>query len=296
LQHRIAAIYAFSLEGATRVALRAAGLKHMRVIYIAGTSHSGSTLLDLMLNAHPQIVSVGEIVRLKSAWIHRKPAVCTCRNPVAECAFWLRVDQRARELSGRSLTQLDILDHSSSDERSAPNATVFRAISDVTGNAFIVDSSKSPERLGYLMSLRGLNVYPIHLIRSPKAQIASVVKKRNTLFKAISRYEMTHQQIRKNLRRNAHAVVRYEDLVNYPERTLSIILEPLGLSFDPQQLSWALKAKHNISGNRMRRYTTSELVLDERWKTMLSHTQKLAIDIGTLRARLLNQPTGYFPA
>ena len=46
----------------------------------------------------------------------------------------------------------------------------------------------------------------------------------------------------------------------------------------------------------MRRYTTSELVLDERWKTMLSHTQKLAIDIGTLRAPLLNRPTGYFPA
>ena len=36
----------------------------MKVIYIAGTSHSGSTLLDLMLNAHPQIVSVGEMVNL----------------------------------------------------------------------------------------------------------------------------------------------------------------------------------------------------------------------------------------
>jgi hypothetical protein len=34
----------------------------MRVIYIAGTSHSGSTLLDLMLNAHPEIISVGEVL------------------------------------------------------------------------------------------------------------------------------------------------------------------------------------------------------------------------------------------
>lgn len=33
----------------------------MRLIYIVGTAHSGSTLLDLILNAHPQIVSVGEL-------------------------------------------------------------------------------------------------------------------------------------------------------------------------------------------------------------------------------------------
>jgi hypothetical protein len=36
----------------------------MRVISIAGTAHSGSTLLDLMLNAHPEIVSVGEVLKL----------------------------------------------------------------------------------------------------------------------------------------------------------------------------------------------------------------------------------------
>ena len=111
----------------------------MRVIYIVGTSHSGSTLLDLMLNAHPEIVSTGEVIRLKRAWINSKPAACTCGNPVAECTFWLRVDQRARELSGKSLTELNMLDHSCSDERSAPNVIVFRAISDVTGKAFIVD-------------------------------------------------------------------------------------------------------------------------------------------------------------
>ena len=35
----------------------------MRVIYIAGTSHSGSTLLDLMLNAHPAIFASGEVLK-----------------------------------------------------------------------------------------------------------------------------------------------------------------------------------------------------------------------------------------
>ena len=36
----------------------------MRVIYIAGMSHSGSTVLNLMLNAHPEIFAVGELIDL----------------------------------------------------------------------------------------------------------------------------------------------------------------------------------------------------------------------------------------
>ena len=36
----------------------------VKVIFIASLSHSGSTLLDLMLNAHPQVASVGELKQL----------------------------------------------------------------------------------------------------------------------------------------------------------------------------------------------------------------------------------------
>lgn len=89
----------------------------MRVIYIAGTSHSGSTLLDLMLNAHPAILSAGEVLKLnrqlgiKNA---RKGthAQCSCGAPsLWECRFWSGVDRRTRETSGKSLTDLDMLDY-----------------------------------------------------------------------------------------------------------------------------------------------------------------------------------------
>ena len=36
----------------------------MKVIFIASLSHSGSTLLDLMLNAHRDVISVGELKQL----------------------------------------------------------------------------------------------------------------------------------------------------------------------------------------------------------------------------------------
>lgn len=36
----------------------------IRVIYVTGKGHSGSTLLDLILGNHSQIESVGELINL----------------------------------------------------------------------------------------------------------------------------------------------------------------------------------------------------------------------------------------
>ena len=256
----------------------------MKVIYIAGTSHSGSTLLDLMLNAHPEIVSLGEVMNLTQLPKAKKLS-----------AFWSRVEQRLRETSGMSIMNLNVLDYTDTDARSAPNALLFGAVSHVTGKTFIVDSSKSPERMSYLMRVKRLDVYPVHLIRNPKGQVASAVKKHGGFLKHIVHYELVHQRIRRTLEGVAHSVVRYEDLVLQPEQTLGSLLEPLGLEFHPQQLSWAEQTKHLVAGNRMRRRKVSELILDENWKDRLSFVQKLTIDIGTLRSRLVHRQTGYAP-
>ena len=146
----------------------------MRLIYIAGTSHSGSTLLDLMLNAHPEIFSAGEVLKLnrqlglKNAQ-KQTYAPCSCGAPsLWQCPFWSRVDQRTRETAGKSLSDLDMQDYGELDAARAPNAVVFNAIADVSGKRFVVDSSKLPKRLSALMRLKELDVYPVHLIREPE--------------------------------------------------------------------------------------------------------------------------------
>jgi Sulfotransferase family len=271
----------------------------MRVIYIAGTSHSGSTLLDLMLNAHPAIFSAGEVLKLnrqlgvKNAQ-KQTYAPCSCGAPsLLKCAFWSRVDQRTRQTVGKSLTELDMQDYGALDATHAPNAVVFKAIADVAGKSFVVDSSKLPKRMSYLMRLKELDVYPVHLIRDPKGQINSVARKHGGFLKHIFRYELIHEQIRRALKSVPHSVVRYEDLVRDPEPTLRNVLEPLGLEFDPRQLAWAKAARHEVAGNHMRFDATSKLVLDESWKKSLSRSQQLAIDLGTLLSRQRAPRTGY---
>ena len=273
----------------------------MRLIYIAGTSHSGSTLLDLMLNAHPEIFSAGEVLKLnrqlglKNAQ-KQTYAPCSCGAPsLWQCPFWSRVDQRTRETAGKSLSDLDMQDYGELDAARAPNAVVFNAIADVSGKRFVVDSSKLPKRLSALMRLKELDVYPVHLIRDPKGQINSVARKHGGFLKHIFRYELIHEQIRRALKSVPHSVVRYEDLVRDPEPTLRSIFEPLGLEFDPRQLAWADAARHEVAGNHIRFDATSKLVLDEAWREGLSRSQQLAIDMGTLLSRQTAPKTGYSP-
>ena len=277
----------------------------MRVIYIAGTSHSGSTLLDLMLNAHPAIFSAGEVLKLnrqlgidpprKSTIRPRKQnsAPCSCGAPsLWQCPVWSRVDARTCETVGKSLTDLDMLDYGETDAGKAPNAVVFKAIADVTGKTFVVDSSKLPKRLAYLMQLEELGVYPVHIVRDPKGQINSVTRKHGGFLKHIFRYELVHEQIRRTLKSVPHSVVHYEDLVRDPAGTLASILQPLGLDFDPRQLAWAEAEKHEVAGNHVRFDAKSELVLDEGWKESLSPLRQRVIDFGTLLSRQTLPKTG----
>jgi hypothetical protein len=270
----------------------------MRVIYIAGTSHSGSTLLDLMLNAHPHMRSAGEVLKLNrqlEARTSRKAtyAPCACGAPsLWQCPFWSAVDARTRAVSGKSLAELDMQDYGELDARLAPNAIVFKAMAEASGRDFIVDSSKLPKRLTNLLRLKELDIYPVHLVRDPRGQINSVVRKHGGFLKHIFRYELIHAQLRHMLRDVPHSVVHYEDLVRDPEPTLRAVLSPLGLDFDPQQLDWAHAEKHEVAGNHMRFDEKSDLVLDESWKTSLSQAKQLAIGLGTLHARTSTPKTG----
>jgi hypothetical protein len=270
----------------------------MRVLYIVGTSHSGSTLLDLMLNAHSEIFAAGEVLKLTRQLqvknVHKQNyRPCACGAPSLRlCPFWSRVDAHTRLVAGKPLAELDMLDYSARDPCNAPNAIVFKAIGQVSGKQFVVDSSKLPKRMSYLLGLKELELYPVHLIREPKGQINSVIRKHGGFLKHIFRYELIHEQIRKALRSVPHSVVHYEDLVRDPKPTLQSVLAPLGLSFEPRQLAWAEAEKHEIAGNHMRFDLKSDLVLDDAWKRSLTPLQKLAIDLGTLRSRQTLPETG----
>jgi hypothetical protein len=68
-------------------------------VYIGGAGRSGSTLLDLLLGAHPAVQSLGEVHRLNS-YARDEHDPCTCGLRVLECPFWLDVERHLIEEVG----------------------------------------------------------------------------------------------------------------------------------------------------------------------------------------------------
>lgn len=66
----------------------------IKLVYLMAASHSGSTLTAMLLGAHPEICTVGE---LKLNAIHDASSyLCSCRSKLSKCRFWADVKKEMR--------------------------------------------------------------------------------------------------------------------------------------------------------------------------------------------------------
>src|SRR5882724_5957010 len=77
--------------------------KAPQLAYLMGASHSGSTLLAMLLGAHPEACTVGELkaTSLGDAEHYR----CSCKLPIRKCRFWTRVAER---MAQKGVPEFDI--------------------------------------------------------------------------------------------------------------------------------------------------------------------------------------------
>ncbi|HVQ78200.1 MAG TPA: sulfotransferase [Candidatus Binatia bacterium] len=174
-----------------------------RLLYILAASHSGSTLLAMLLGTHPDLSTVGELkaTSLGDATRYR----CSCRELIGQCGFWsgvtadlrrqgLDFDLTRGETDVRSVRSayarwlLGPLHRGPALERArdlalgaSPRWRAHRqrgelldgalaaAICARTGTSAIVDSSKAGIRLKYLLRNPALDVRVIRLVRDGRA-------------------------------------------------------------------------------------------------------------------------------
>ncbi len=178
-----------------------------RLVYILGASHSGSTLLAMLLNAHPEICSVGELKATSLGDVDRYR--CSCGYLIKQCPFWARVseamvsrgfafditDAGTDLLSGRTpyarrllrpLHRGPVLEwfrdaalscslewRRALPQIQARNLALVQSLLEITDTRIVVDSSKTGLRLKYLLRIPGLDVRVIHLLRDGRAVAAT---------------------------------------------------------------------------------------------------------------------------
>ncbi len=83
------------------------------IIYIAGLGHSGSTILDLILGCHSDIVGLGEIM----PFIRRKDrtpdlnSTCSCGKKGYDCYFWSEVEKHILNSENHTNAYLKLTDY-----------------------------------------------------------------------------------------------------------------------------------------------------------------------------------------
>jgi len=171
----------------------------VRLVYILAASHSGSTLLALLLASHPEICTVGEIKATSLGDLDRY--LCSCRRKLLDCPFWNGIHQDMAERgfdfnianagtdirSGAStyvrkllrplhrgpvveLARDVLLNLSPVWRKQLPriqalNANLMDSVLTRSGAKVIVDSSKIGIRLKYLLRNPMLDVKVIRLVR-----------------------------------------------------------------------------------------------------------------------------------
>lgn len=79
-------------------------------VYICGSGHSGSTLLDMLLGGHSHISALGEVGTLQFNLKYDKTADrCACGHFIRECDYWSSIDDWLRNDSASRVNGLQDL-------------------------------------------------------------------------------------------------------------------------------------------------------------------------------------------
>jgi len=269
---------------------------------VVGTGRSGTTLLGMLLNSHPDIMTVGEMVNAEE-WL-RHDDLCSCGQAISNCQIWkglkgsmgILIPKQIRgSLSVTPRAFLPWLKPSRKEvEAGRFDAKAFSVAKEASKAKILVDISKSPYRLLSLERSGLFDIKVIHLIRDARGCLYSYLKQREVPIERIKRkIEQRRKRSSKFLFRwafnnifgcllgltyfrKSYVRIRYEDICYNPQQVLDSLFRFLGQRSARDCFMQIADVNHHlIGGNRMRFSKLGQISLDDGWKTKLSTKHKI---------------------
>lgn len=240
----------------------------MKIVYIVGLGHSGSTILDMALGCNKNIVGLGEVFQILQAAkteLAKKSnfndALCSCGQSISNCKFWSHTKQIM--ISSKTTTPfekyVELVEH-------------FKKV--YGKNMILVDSSKSP--FDYLLQLnQNYELKIIFLVRDVRSWVYSRHSRLNiNFFKLAWRWFKGNLKILMFMKKNKldYKTFGYEEIALYPEEMLKRICEYIGVRYDAVMLVPDNSQSHVFDGNVAKgdQNKKKTFFYDARWLTSLS--------------------------
>lgn len=278
-----------------------AGEQDFRLVYILGAGHCGSTLLNMLLNAHSRILGLSELVHLGEFLRNRGAA--NPEGPAAE--FWSDVETEFERRCKQSFRAVDLSDPIRSWRRvlaanpreygewGRANECVLSSVAECSTADVLVDASKGWQRLSLLRELGRFDIKVVHLVRDGRAVANSYARKYGEFWPGCQKWmkvSIAALYLQREFEDTEWMRVRYEDLATSPERVLKELCEFIGVEYEHEMLAYRSAIHMGIGGNRMRNRNSEQIALDEKWRDEMPFKQRVAF---ALAGGWLNRLFGY---
>lgn len=271
----------------------------IKLVLLVGDGHSGSTLLDLIMDSHSKILGVGEISHYKR--MRDYDVNCACGKIIRDCNFWnkavIGVDWNSLPLIGRNIKDFifnplnfvyfdDENDKKELNDKKYIKETekLYRNALRVSGKEIVFDSSKSPDRAELLIQGDLFDVVLLHLVRDGRGVVYSHIKLGRKPLSYMKQWAVVNLRTKIVKIRNKdikNIFILYEDFVKNPVGVTSYILEQIGLEFESNMLNFNSYEHHQVGGNaRLKnKKDTSEIKFDIKWKKQMALRYKIIFDL-----------------
>ena len=271
--------------------------KNIQLVYILGTSFSGSTLLGYIAGCSPKVDNVGELKFFNRAQII-KDFTCPCGCNILKCPFWKEVYKKKYDIfevpgiAHKCKIALSIIFKKSLLKQKNINDDYYllfdlhKKLSQLNSkNVYILDTSKSLWRLIHLMNLKALSVKVIYIKRDIEGNVASFIRHGFGFFRGILTYLLNNwliERFLKNYKVNALRV-NYKEMCINPTNTL----KALGRFLDTDYTNYVSQMKKTNYHVQVGNLATQAQFLkgfegvkyDDRWKTILNNFEKKAVKL-----------------
>lgn len=274
--------------------------KKIKVLYIAGPSRSGSTVLSNLLGEVDGFFNAGELIDIWDMGLG-PDGNCGCGHHISECEIW-------QPILDRTMNQIDIQQMIRLRNKAAHSRkmllylmgankgrlqsrlqaynealmALYIAIREVTGCQVIIDPSKNAGYAYILSMLPGIDFYLLHLIRDPRATAYSWLREKDGMRPRSEKpVRSVLQWIMRNIVTEAigrkipdrYLRVRYEDFVKMPVEMSELILHFLETPYLdlPFVSSHEVRfgVNHTVYGNPNRnRKGLVKIESDDEWQKM----------------------------
>jgi hypothetical protein len=267
--------------------------KPKTILFLVGPGHTGSTLLNFMLDSHTRVFGAGELAKLESPkWRKRHTMPSTMCAVCLDCDFW----PKAFEVDSYQ--------------------DIYLRLIALLGSDTVVDSSKDPLWAARQGSVnRGVCPKYVRLVRDGRGCVASYRRYGRSIAYSVERWKREEEEavaFFSALDPGLYITVKYEALASDTESTLAELCDFLNIEFEPDMIEYWIKEHHALGGNAGTKtavrlhhnipITTDQsdigvyiekgrqVFLDERWKEELTNQD---LEVFDQMAGDLNRANGY---